>query len=236
MNTSGDRLKNLLHECSLSPSDFAAQRQVTPQHVNNWFKRGVPLARLDEIADLLCVCSKWLRSGEGPKHPTPLPRTNAALRKPGTEPTDPSLLAANTAEDIQLPFYSIQSKQLRPITSRYLRLPVRALDAVGVDPAQAICVIMPTNNMSPLLPRGSTLAIDKGMTDIVEGELYALLHNGRLRIHSITQRANGTLRLHSHDSDEHPTETYTQTQLKNQRLIILGWVFWWSSLRDSRPG
>ena len=235
MNTSGDRLKNLLHECSLSPSDFAAQRQVTPQHVNNWFKRGVPLARLDEIADLLCVCSKWLRSGEGPKHPTPLPRNNAALRKPGTEPTDPSLLAANTAEDIHLSFYSVQSKQLRPITSRYLRLPVRALSAVGVDPAQAICVTMPASNMSPLLPRGSTLAIDKGMTDIVEGELYALLHNGRLRIHSISQRANGTLRLHSHDSDEHPTETYSQTQLKNQRLIILGWVFWWSSLRDSRP-
>ncbi|HDS1819331.1 TPA: helix-turn-helix transcriptional regulator, partial [Pseudomonas putida] len=72
MNTSGDRLKALLHECGLTPSDFAAQRSVTPQHVNNWFRRGVPLARLDEMADLFCVHRRWLRSGEGPKHPTPI--------------------------------------------------------------------------------------------------------------------------------------------------------------------
>jgi len=235
MNTSGDRLKNLLHECNLSPSDFAAQRQVTPQHVNTWFKRGVPLARLDEIAELLCVCSKWLRTGEGPKHPTPLPRLNAAPRIPGTEPADPSLLAAHTHEDIQLPFYSMQSRQLKPIDNRYLRLPAYALDALGVDPGLALCLSMPASNMSPLLPRGTTLAIDTGLTRIVEGELYALLHNGRLRIHSLSQRANGTLRLHSHDSDQHPTETYSPAQLKNQKLSVLGWVFWWGHLRDSRP-
>ena len=40
MNTSGDRLRLLLRECHLSASDFAANRRVTPQHVNNWFKRG----------------------------------------------------------------------------------------------------------------------------------------------------------------------------------------------------
>lgn len=69
MNTSGDRLKSLLRECHLSASDFAANRRVTPQHVNNWFKRGIPMARLDEIAELLCVNSRWLRTGEGVKHP-----------------------------------------------------------------------------------------------------------------------------------------------------------------------
>ncbi|MEG0247077.1 MAG: S24 family peptidase [Pseudomonas sp.] len=232
MNTSGDRLKTLLHECSLSPSDFAAQRKVTPQHVNNWFKRGVPLARLDEIAELLCVCSKWLRTGEGPKHPSPLPRLNPA---PATAPTEPSLLAATSADDIQLPFYGMQSRQLQPIANRYLRLPIRALDALGVDPSQALCLSMPASNMSPLLPRGSTLAIDCGATQVVEGELYAVLHNGRLRINSLSFRPNGALRLHSHDSDEHPTETYSPAQLKSQKLSVLGWVFWWGHLRDSRP-
>ena len=72
MNTSGDRFKALLQECNLTPSDFAAQRKITPQHVNNWFKRGVPQARLDEFADLFCVHRRWLRTGEGPKHPDPL--------------------------------------------------------------------------------------------------------------------------------------------------------------------
>ncbi|MGH8464987.1 MAG: LexA family transcriptional regulator [Pseudomonas sp.] len=235
MNTSGDRLKTLLLECNLSPSDFALQRKVTPQHVNNWFRRGVPLARLDEIADLLCVCSKWLRTGEGPKHPTPMPRLNAALRAPGPAPVEPSLLAAHSADDIQLPFYAMQSRQLSPLANSYLRLPARALSAVGVDPAKALCLTMPANNMSPLLPRGSPLAIDCGMTTIVEGELYAVLHNGRVRVHSLSLRRNGALRLHSHDSDEHPTETYTAAQRKTQKLSVLGWVFWWGHLRSNRP-
>lgn len=235
MNTSGDRLKALLQECNLSPSDFAAQRKITPQHVNNWFKRGVPLARLDEIAELLCVRSKWLRSGEGPKHPNPLPRLNASARQPGTDLPEPSLLAAHGADDIQLPFFGIQSRQLMPIADRYLRLPIRALDALGVDPGQALCLSMPAGNMSPLLPRGTTLAIDCGLTQVIEGELYALLHNGRLRVHSLSQQANGALRLHSHANDEHPTETYSPAQLKSQKLSVLGWVFWWGHLRDSRP-
>jgi len=66
MNTSGDRLKALLREVHLSASDFAKNRGVTPQHVNNWFKRGVPMGRLNEIAELLCVSSRWLHAGVGP--------------------------------------------------------------------------------------------------------------------------------------------------------------------------
>ena len=236
MNTSGDRLKALLSECNLSPSDFAAQRKVTPQHVNNWFKRGVPLARLDEIAELLCVRSRWLRNGEGPKHPNPLPRLNSQAARPGVEGPDASALAAHSYNDIQVPFYSIQTRQLKPLEDRYLRLPLRALDAVGVDPGDALCLSMPGHNMSPLLPRGTTLAVDRSLTRVVEGEIYALLHNGRLRINSLSRRANGALRLHSQDSDEYPTETYSPAQLKTQRLEVLGWVFWWGHLRDSRPG
>lgn len=78
MNTSGDRLRTLLREVHLSASDFAKNRDVTPQHVNNWFKRGVPMARLDEIAELLSVTSRWLRTGEGPKYPP----TNLQLEGP----------------------------------------------------------------------------------------------------------------------------------------------------------
>ena len=79
MNTSGDRLSILLRECHLSATDFAANRKVTPQHVNNWFKRGIPMARMEEVAELLSVNARWLRSGEGPKHP------GEARDKPGMD-------------------------------------------------------------------------------------------------------------------------------------------------------
>src|SRR5438067_2347871 len=92
MKTSGDRLRALLRECHLSATDFAANRKVTPQHVNNWFKRGIPVARIEEVAELLSVNSAWLRSGEGPKHPgpgresvppldTPIPKAERSVRE-----------------------------------------------------------------------------------------------------------------------------------------------------------
>ena len=102
MNTSGDRLKSLLRECHLSASDFAANRRVTPQHVNNWFKRGIPMARLDEIAELLCVNSRWLRTGEGVKHPSV-----SGLSPNASKTTTAACHDADVpVSDIAVPFYN----------------------------------------------------------------------------------------------------------------------------------
>lgn len=233
MNTSGSRLKALLRECNLTPSDFAAHRKVTPQHINNWFNRGVPLARIDEIAELLCVCSKWLRSGEGPKHPPPAPRITPAEVE--VEPPDTSLMAAHKEDDAQLPFYRVKDKQLSVIADRHLRLPACSLERLGVDPARAFCLSMPDTNMAPLLSQGATLAIDRSLTRIVEGELYALLHNGRLRIHTLSRLRGGAIALHSYDNRQFPSESYSPAQAKMQHLEILGWVFWWGQRRTERP-
>ncbi|MDH0302335.1 MULTISPECIES: S24 family peptidase [unclassified Pseudomonas] len=231
MNTSGDRLKALLQECNLTPSDFAAQRNVTPQHVNNWFKRGVPLARLDEIADLFCVNRRWLRNGEGLKHPAPL---SAAPPAPPHD-TAPAPLLALGSETVDLPLYQPYQGTLEPVPGRHQPIPRQALESLNVQAEKAICLGMPANNMAPLVPQGALLAIDRTFTRVVEGECYALLHNGRLRVQNLTLGHNGTLCLHSHDRLNHPIERYTAYQRRVQGLEILGWVFWWACLRPTRP-
>ncbi|MBA1203081.1 helix-turn-helix transcriptional regulator [Pseudomonas capeferrum] len=235
MKTSGDRLKLLLQECNLTASDFAAQQQVTPQHVNNWFRRGVPLARLDEIAGLLSVPPRWLRSGEGPKHYPPVRRHAPRTLRLNPETSGPSDLAADYGDMTRLPFCKVRGGHLRTVRDRYLQLPQRALDALGVATNDALCVGMPGFNMAPLLPYGTTLAIDRSMTRVVEGEAYALLHNGALRIHYLSHGAGGTLCLHSHDAQGHPDESYSRAACKAERLHVIGWVFWWSHLRPTRP-
>ena len=235
MKTSGDRLKILLQECELTASDFAAQRQVTPQHVNNWFKRGVPLARLDEIASLLSVHARWLRTGEGPKHLAPVRRHAPRTLRLDPETTGPSDLAADHGDMVRLPFCKIRAGRLRAVLNRHLQLPRRALDALGVASDDALCLGMPGLNMSPLLPYGATLAIDRSMTRVVEGEAYALLHNGALRVHYLSHGKGGTLCLHSHDAQGYPDESYSREARKSERLQIIGWVFWWSHLRPTRP-
>lgn len=235
MNTSGERLKKLLAELGLTASDFAAQRKVSPQHVNNWYHRGVPLARMDEFAALLCVRSKWLRTGEGPKHHNPLPRLSQQPGMPAPTPPDHSRLAAQSHDDRLLPFHRTVGAGLEAHRSRQLRLPRALFDSLDVDPRKAMAVSMPDYNMAPLMPYGCTLAVDCGMTHIVEDEVYVVLHHDRLRVNYIDKRPGGCLRLRSLDSDEFPAETYRPNQIKSQGLQIVGWVFWWSQLRAERP-
>ena len=233
MNTSGDRLKALLHECGLTASDFAVQRGVTPQHVNNWFNRGVPLARLEELADLFCVHPRWLRTGEGPKYFNPMLRNYP----PEPIPADlPMPLAVHGGRPRKVPFYEVHQGLLLPVAGKHLYLPAKALKRLGVAAGDAICLAMPASNMAPLIPLQATLAVDLGMTRVVDGETYALLHNGTLRVNNLSLGQHGTLCLHNHDRRTYGVERYTAAQCHAQRLEILGWVFHWSHFRQQRPG
>lgn len=227
MNNSGDRLKTLLQECGLTSSDFAAQRHVTPQHVNNWFKRGIPLARLDEVADLFCVNRRWLRSGEGPKHPSPILRPCPTQ----VEPAPPG----HGGRQVCVDFHRLVDGLLQPDPERHLLISAQALDTLGILAEHVVCLEMPAANMAPLMPIGAALAIDRSLTRVVDGQTYALLHEGRLRVHSLSLGQNDTLCLHSHDRRNYAVERYTSAQRHAQGMQVLGWVFWWSWFSRQRP-
>ena len=91
------------------------------------------------------------------------------------------------------------------------------------------------NSMIDIIQDGATLAIDRGRTQIIDGEIYALEHDGMLRIKYLYNRPGGGLRMRSHNSNEHPDELLTYDQRFEQNLQILGWVFWWSTLNNRRP-
>ena len=248
MNTSGDRLRTLLRECHLSASDFAANRRVTPQHVNNWFKRGIPMARMEEIAELLCVNSRWLRTGYGVKHP----RTPIISETPlqyGPVPCEPAALNLQPITvqhtgmtDVDVPFYNEVLDPCGPGKTRVQEIPdcrVRLnypiLRAMDVSPAQAICAPMIGNSMAHRIQSGSTVAIDRSLTQIVDGEIYALEQDGMLRIKYVYRLPNNGLRLRCHNHEEYPDELFSAAQIEEQSIFILGWVFWWSTLNTPRP-
>lgn len=155
MITSGDRLKTLLQECHLSPSDLALHRNILPQHVNNWIRRGVPIARLDDIAGLLCVHTHWLRTGMGPKYrfphlPTPRPQDQFIDQDNLLHPApSPTALAASTLEDVLIPFHRPLNQQLIAVDDRYLRLPREAIDSLCINPDHCAALIMPDTSQAP---------------------------------------------------------------------------------------
>ncbi|MGY4490863.1 LexA family transcriptional regulator [Pseudomonas sp. TE3610] len=237
MISSGDRLKTLLQECHLTPSDLALHRKVLPQHVNNWIRRGVPIARLDDIAQLLCVHTRWLRTGLGPKYRFPPPF-------PPCDPQDeffdqdnlaphgnPATRAASTDQDILLPFHRPLNHQLIADEHHHLRLPIAAFDSLDINPDQCVAVIMPDTAMTPRIQPGAALAIDRSLTAPVAGQIYALLREDRICVRTLHPMACDALRLRADNLGEYSDELVGV----DDAVEVLGWVFWWSTLQAQRP-
>jgi len=234
MNTSGDRLRVLLRECHLSATDFAANRKVTPQHVNNWFKRGIPMARIEEIAELLSVNGRWLRTGEGPKHP------GEERGKRGLSGLAKLRPERSGREELEIPLYTELPTQnpgqtaVSEAPNHRVKLARRILEAMDVELQNALCVAMYGNSMADKIQDGSLIGVDRGRTHVIDGEIYALEHDGMLRVKYLYRLPGGGLRLRSHNAAEYPDEIFTAEQIQEQNIHILGWIFWWSTLNNRR--
>lgn len=66
------------------------------------------------------------------------------------------------------------------------QLPARALGASGVSRSHAACATVSGDSMLPNLPDGACVAIDTGTTRIIDGDMYAIDHDGMLRIKPFT--------------------------------------------------
>ena len=100
----------------------------------------------------------------------------------------------------------------------------------GVQFSNAKCVKVGGNSMLPVLRDGATVGVNVGkntLSDIVDGDMYAINHNGQLRVKQVYRLPTG-IRLRSFNREEHPDEDYTFQQIKEQQISILGHVFWWA--------
>lgn len=110
-----------------------------------------------------------------------------------------------------------------------LRFGKRSLRNNGVQFENAKCVVVRGNSMLPVLRDGATVGVNIGKSsigDIVDGDLYAINHNGQLRVKQLYRLPSG-IRLRSFNRDEHPDEDYTFQQVQDGQIAILGHVFWW---------
>lgn len=110
-----------------------------------------------------------------------------------------------------------------------LRFGKQSLRKNGVQFDLARCVTVRGNSMTPVLRDGATVGVDTGkksLSEIIDGDLYALNHNGQLRIKQVYRTPTG-LRLRSFNRDEHPDEDYSFSEAQDQNLSLIGHVFWW---------
>lgn len=143
-------------------------------------------------------------------------------------------------EEVEVPLYKEVeisagngAHSVQAIPGRCIRLSRSTLRDAGVEPANAMAATVAGNSMSRLILPGSTVGIDRGTTNIMDGEIYAIEHGGMLRVKYLYRQPNGGLRLRSENSDEYPDEFFSAEEAADN-IRIIGFVFWWSTIRSTR--
>ena len=109
-----------------------------------------------------------------------------------------------------------------------LRFAKSTLKKSRVEPSNAACVTVSGNSMLPVLRHGTTVGIDTSKKSIIDGEMYAIDHDGMLRVKMLYRTPGGGIRIKSYNNDEFPDEFIAPE--KASEIKIIGWVFWWSVL------
>lgn len=230
-------LKSLLDRHGLSPTELHRRTGVPQSTLSRIL--GEKIAdpsdkHVSKIAEYFGVSTDQLRGR------VDLGDSREAERVPGhDELRDISLWDDETPvedDEVSVPF--LREVELAAGSGRFvieeserarLRFGKRSLRHNGVQFDQAKCVTVRGNSMLPVLRDGATVGVNTGkcsIGDIIDGDLYAINHNGQLRVKQLYRLPTG-IRLRSFNRDEHPDEDYSFQQMQDEQIVILGHVFWW---------
>jgi phage repressor protein C with HTH and peptisase S24 domain len=139
-------------------------------------------------------------------------------------------------DEVEVPFFNevelsagAGSTVVLETNGRKFRFGRRTLTKKGIDPAAVGCALVNGNSMEPVLPDGSTVGVDTSAQTVQDGKMYAIDHDGQLRVKILYRTPGGGLRLRSYNSEEHPDERYELNYVA-ENIRIIGRVFWYSVL------
>lgn len=111
-----------------------------------------------------------------------------------------------------------------------LRFAKSTLARANVLPENAACAFVRGNSMEPVMPDGTCVGVNTADKTIRDGEIYAIDHDGMLRVKFLHRRPGGGIKIVSQNSLEHPAEEVTSEEMAAS-IRVIGRVFWWSVLR-----
>ncbi|NVZ50252.1 helix-turn-helix transcriptional regulator [Pseudomonas sp. B6002] len=234
MTTTSSRIAAAREAQGLNQSELARKLGVSPQSVQAWESgRTAPRnPRIKNLSEVLGVSVAYLMGESGPAESHSV---TADTSLQAIEPWDESTPLDD--DEVYVPF--LHEVELAAGSGRFaieesdssrLRFFKKDLRHNGVQFSNAKCVVVSGNSMVPVLRDGATVGVNVGkntLKDVVDGEMYAINHNGQLRIKQLFRLPTG-IRLRSFNRDEHPDEEYSFQQIQEQQLSILGHVFWWA--------
>jgi phage repressor protein C with HTH and peptisase S24 domain len=233
----GDRIRRVRKELGLTQQEVAKSIGVSPTSMVFW-ERGETTPK---GSNLIALCKKfkvdpqWLQTGKGEKDLASKENSNAELLGnmqvwDSKTPLGDDEVAIPFLSDVRLSAGNGFVADVENDNGFRLRFAKSTLRRYGVEEAHAVCVGVTGDSMEPVLPNGSTVGIDCGDRTLSDGKIFAINHNGELFIKKLYKLPGGGLRVYSFNEAEYPAREYTKEQTIEQKISIIGRVFWYSVL------
>jgi phage repressor protein C with HTH and peptisase S24 domain len=229
-----DRIIELMKKNNLKQKDLADKTGANKATVNQWVSgKIIPSNKYDrQLAEALKTSIDYLIHGLDEKK----------IVK-NTEPQAEFVghidsWSSNTPldiDEIEVPFFmdvelaaGLGSELKQENHGPKLRFSRSTLRMCGVQPENAVCVKISGNSMEPRLCHGDVVGVDLGDKKVVDGKIYAINHDGLLRIKQLHLLGGGSIRINSFNKEEYPNEVISN---EDKFLVaIIGRIFWSSSI------
>lgn len=227
----GDRLMQAIYDKGWSSSELSRRAgvpQPTVHRIGGGASRSPRHETVAKLAKALGVSEEWLWTGRDTSHVDTRDLMSDISLWDDKTPLDDDEVSVPFLREVELAAGSGRFG-IEESTTASLRFGKRSLRHNGVQAEHARCVIVRGNSMLPVLRDGATVAVNTAKTsisEIVDGDLYAINQNGQLRVKQVYRLPSG-LRFRSFNRDEHPDEEYSFRQIQDEQIAILGHVFWW---------
>lgn len=233
LKTLAERLNFAMQEAGMSQGQLAKaanMAQPTIWRITSGNARGT--TKIVDLANALDIRPEWLSDGSGPM------RANVDSQQPKKE----DYFAVKTwdsdtpidDDEVEVPFLKdiefacgdgrIGNEDYNGYKLRFSKSTLRRIGASS-DGHGILCFPARGDSMEPVIPDGTTVAINIEDKKIVDGKVYAISEDGWKRIKILYRTGPETVSIRSYNSLEHPPEEKPLSKIE-----IIGRVFWYSVL------
>lgn len=226
------RLKEIRKEKNLTMEQLSNMVGNTKSAVSLWEnqdKKNEPNAEnLTKLCEVLGINAKWLLHGTGEKYNN----SNANLIRVNNDNDNIDLFDDGVLLPLLKEKLSNKNGTLIEVDNmgKQHKISKSILKEANIDIKDAVVAIVNGNSMLPVLPNGTLVVINTKMTKIIDGEIYAIDHNGMLRIVRLYKTALG-IRIKLYNDIDYSDEEY-KTQDDLDKIKVIGFVFYYSVIRN----
>lgn len=186
----------------------------------------------EPIANALGVHHAWLTRGTPPKEleaaASRAPRNSIAWHPviawdvPSDLPDNEFALVERRAVKLAAGSGTIvfEEEELPPLSFRADFLRARRV----TRKANLVIVYAEGDSMMPTIADGDSVLCDRGQTEIIDGEIYAIDYAGSLRVKRLRKRFDGGVMIISDNALKHPAESLSFEEARH--VAVLGRVLW----------